>query len=215
MEDRIIINLFWQRDQNAIEETDNKYGETCRYIARSILTSREDAEECVDDTYMAVWDSIPPQRPVHLSAFLYRIVRNLSFNRLKERYTQKRGGGELVRSGRDVDENVQVVPVLLVQGRLYVHYVAQDRLEVVGVPAPHENVAASDEGTDGLEDRGFRDGYWILPVVHEHVDPVRVVMCYRLQVHVFQKRGAAYDGRLPSPGCVGHVVRIVSVLDKT
>ncbi len=95
MEDRIIINLFWQRDQNAIEETDNKYGETCRYIARSILTSREDAEECVDDTYMAVWDSIPPQRPVHLSAFLYRIVRNLSFNRLKERYTQKRGGGEL------------------------------------------------------------------------------------------------------------------------
>ena len=95
MEDRIIINLFWQRDQSAIEETDNKYGETCRYIARSILTSREDAEECVDDTYMAVWDSIPPQRPVHLSAFLYRIVRNLSFNRLKERYTQKRGGGEL------------------------------------------------------------------------------------------------------------------------
>ena len=66
MEDRIIINLFWQRDQSAIEETDNKYGETCRYIARSILTSREDAEECVDDTYMAVWDSIPPQRPVHL-----------------------------------------------------------------------------------------------------------------------------------------------------
>ena len=95
MEDSTIIDLFWQRDQAAIEETDRKYGNTCRAIANGILSSREDAEECVDDTYMAVWDSIPPQRPEHLSAFLYRIVRNLSFNRLKERYTQKRGGREL------------------------------------------------------------------------------------------------------------------------
>lgn len=95
MEDRKIIDLFWQRKQTAIEETDRKYGNICRAIANGILSNREDAEECVDDTYMAAWDSIPPQRPVHLSAFLYRIVRNLSFNRLKERYAQKRGGGEL------------------------------------------------------------------------------------------------------------------------
>lgn len=94
MEDSLIIDLFWQRDQAAIYETDKKYGAACRNISAGILTNAEDAEECVDDTYIAAWSSIPPQRPVYLSAFLYRIIRNLSFNRLKERYTKKRGGGE-------------------------------------------------------------------------------------------------------------------------
>ena len=95
MEDRKIIDLFWRRDQAAIDETDKKYGSNCHSIAFGILASREDAEECVDDTYMAAWNSIPPHRPEYLSAYLYRIVRNMGFDRIKERNTQKRGSGEL------------------------------------------------------------------------------------------------------------------------
>ena len=94
MEDSKIIELFWRREQAAIDETDRKYGGRCRYIVNGILSSREDAEECVDDTYMAAWNSIPPQRPEHLSAYLYRIVRNLSFDRIKGRYALRRGNGE-------------------------------------------------------------------------------------------------------------------------
>lgn len=92
MEDSKIIDLFWQRDQSAIDETDKKYGGYCHSIAVSILGNREDAEECVDDTYMAMWNSIPPHRPEFLSAYLYRIVRNFGFDRIKERNALKRGG---------------------------------------------------------------------------------------------------------------------------
>lgn len=94
MEDMKIIDLFWRRDTAAIEETDIKYGTVCRRISRDIVKSWEDAEECVDDSYMSLWNSIPPQRPDSLAAYLFRIVRNQSFNRIKERLAQKRGGGE-------------------------------------------------------------------------------------------------------------------------
>ena len=63
MEDTKIIDLYWQRSQSAIHETDRKYGSLCRSIAYSILANREDSEECVEDTYLAAWNSIPPQRP--------------------------------------------------------------------------------------------------------------------------------------------------------
>lgn len=95
MDDNEIIDLYWSRDQAAIEETDKKYGSNCHRIANDILSSLEDSEECVDDTYMAAWNSIPPQRPLHLSAYLYRIVRNFCFIRLRELHAQKRGGGKL------------------------------------------------------------------------------------------------------------------------
>ena len=95
MDDSEIIELYWSRDQTAIEETDRKYGHTCHRIANDILSSPEDSEECFDDTYMATWNSIPPQRPLHLSAYLYRIVRNFSLIRLRELHAQKRGGGKL------------------------------------------------------------------------------------------------------------------------
>lgn len=95
MKDCEIIDLYWERDRSAIEETDKKYGVTCHRIAYDILSNREDAEECVDDTYMATWNSLPPQRPKHLSAYLYRIVRNFSFGRIREIRAYKRGGGEL------------------------------------------------------------------------------------------------------------------------
>ena len=95
MDDKAIIELFWQRSDNAIEETDKKYGAYCFAIADNILHSREDSEECVNDTYLNVWNCIPPQRPTRLRCFLARITRNLSFNRYNAKMSKKRGGGEM------------------------------------------------------------------------------------------------------------------------
>lgn len=95
MEDSRIVALYWQRDPDAIKETENKYGAYCFSIADNILHSKEDAEECVNDTWFKTWDAIPPQRPNKLQLFLARITRNLSFNRYKARTAEKRGGGEI------------------------------------------------------------------------------------------------------------------------
>lgn len=94
MEDRQIIDLFWKRSQNAISETAKKYEKYCYYIAFNILHSREDSEECVNDTYLKAWENIPPKRPERLSAFLGKITRNLSINRVKHRTARKRGKGQ-------------------------------------------------------------------------------------------------------------------------
>ncbi len=95
MDDARIVQLYWDRDEQAIPATSDKYGSYCAAIARNILGSREDAEECVNDTFLKAWDSMPPHRPQILSAFLGKIVRNLSFNRYKRNAADKRGGGEL------------------------------------------------------------------------------------------------------------------------
>lgn len=95
MEDSRIIDLYWDRDESAIPATSEKYGAYCTSIARNILKNEEDTEECVNDTYLNAWNSMPPQKPSVLSAFLGRITRNLSFNRYKLLHTQKRGGGEV------------------------------------------------------------------------------------------------------------------------
>jgi RNA polymerase sigma-70 factor (ECF subfamily) len=95
LEDKKIVMLYWDRDEQAIPATAEKYGSYCTAIARNILVSREDAEECVNDTYMSAWNSMPPNRPDLLSAFLGKITRNLSFNRYKHNTADKRGGGEL------------------------------------------------------------------------------------------------------------------------
>lgn len=94
MEDTKIIELYWRRDESAIDETDRKYGRSCCSIAYDILSSREDSEECVNDTYMAAWNSIPLCRPSKLPAYLYRVTRNICFDRVKKRLASKRGGGE-------------------------------------------------------------------------------------------------------------------------
>ena len=93
MEDTAIIDLYWARDEGAIAETDRKYGPLCRRVAINILVSREDSEECVNDTWHRAWDTMPPQRPDSLRAYLGRIVRNLSVSRLRARTAQTRGGG--------------------------------------------------------------------------------------------------------------------------
>lgn len=81
MEDRKIIELYWSRAEEAIRETDVKYGRLCRHIARNILASPEDSEECVNDTWLGLWNAIPPQRPSRFSAFVGRITRNLALKR--------------------------------------------------------------------------------------------------------------------------------------
>ncbi|MCD8119877.1 MAG: sigma-70 family RNA polymerase sigma factor [Lachnospiraceae bacterium] len=92
MEDTRIIALYNERSEDAIRETDLKYGRMCTSIAHNILKRREDAEECVSDTWLRAWNTIPPEQPSCLSAFLSKIVRNLSLNRLKFLQTKKRGG---------------------------------------------------------------------------------------------------------------------------
>lgn len=93
MEDFRIIDLYWQRDETAIVETDRKYGVFCYSVSKNILSRREDAEECVNDTYRQAWDSMPPQRPERLRAWLGKIVRNLSLNRWNKNHAQKRYSG--------------------------------------------------------------------------------------------------------------------------
>ncbi len=94
MEDSQILDLYWQRNDDAITQTDQKYGAYCHAIADNILHDHQDAEECVNDTWMQAWQTIPPTRPSVLRLFLARITRNLSINRYYARQTQKRGGGQ-------------------------------------------------------------------------------------------------------------------------
>ena len=96
MTDEMIVDMFWQRSEKAIEETDKLYGRYFHYIANGILRCDEDSKEIVNDTYHKAWDSIPPARPVSLKAFLGRMTRQLALNRLEKNRAQKRGGGELV-----------------------------------------------------------------------------------------------------------------------
>ena len=90
MEDAKIIELFFQRNEQAVKETDTAYGRKLYVLSNNILNNREDAEESVSDTYMETWKSIPPKRPKYFYAFLAAICRNMSFNRLDWRTAAKR-----------------------------------------------------------------------------------------------------------------------------
>lgn len=94
MEDSQILALYFARSENAIQETDRKYGRYCYRIAHSILDSRQDSEESVNDTYLSAWNSIPPRKPARLSTYLGRLTRNISIDRWRGTNAQKRGGGE-------------------------------------------------------------------------------------------------------------------------
>ena len=95
MDDNAIVELYFARSERALAETAARYGSYCYAIAYNILSSREDSQECVNDTYLAAWNTIPPQRPAHFSAFLGKIVRYISLDRWKQRSRLKRGGGEV------------------------------------------------------------------------------------------------------------------------
>lgn len=96
MEDQNIIALFFDRSEQAIVETDKKYGGLCYSIAYHILDNREDSEECVSDTYLAAWKTIPPRRPSVLSAFLSKMTRHISIDRWRRVNAKKRGGGQML-----------------------------------------------------------------------------------------------------------------------
>ncbi len=95
LDDNKIIDMFFMRNERAITETDKKYGRYCYSIAYNILFSSTESEETVNDTYLGVWNSIPPQKPSVFSAFLGKITRNLSIDRYRKMTAEKRGGGEI------------------------------------------------------------------------------------------------------------------------
>lgn len=90
MEDAEIIDLLFKRDQQAIRELDTKYGKACYRLSYNIVNDRQDAEECVNDAWLGAWNSIPPQRPDPLRAYICRIVRNLSLKKLRANSALKR-----------------------------------------------------------------------------------------------------------------------------
>ena len=90
MDDTMIIDMYWRRDEEAITQTAQKYGSYCHGISFNILHCREDAEECVNDTYEHAWSSIPPERPCRFKTWLGTVTRNLAINRWKKNRAQKR-----------------------------------------------------------------------------------------------------------------------------
>lgn len=116
MEDTKIIDLYFARDEQAIQETARKYGGYCFSLAHAILPNKLDAEEAVSDTYWKTWNAIPPHRPAILKLFLAKITRNVSFTRWRKLTAEKRGGGEMelvleelagcVPAGENVDDRL-------------------------------------------------------------------------------------------------------------
>ena len=92
MEDCKIVDLYWARDEKAISESDKKYGRVLASLSYSLLHSHEDAEECVNDTYLDAWGAMPDARPVYLGAFLQKITRRISIDRYRKIHSEKRGG---------------------------------------------------------------------------------------------------------------------------
>ena len=95
MEDREILALLERREEDALRETDARFGGACRATARNILGSEPDAEECWNDALLRAWNAIPPERPLHLRAYLLKLTRRLAIDRLRAQTAEKRGGGEL------------------------------------------------------------------------------------------------------------------------
>ncbi len=94
MQDIQIVNLYINRDETALAETDNKYGKYLKKIAFNLLSEAEDVEECLNDTYMRAWNTIPPNRPEHLNIYLGKIIRGLSVDLIRRKGADKRGGAQ-------------------------------------------------------------------------------------------------------------------------
>ena len=94
VDDERIISLFYSRDEQALRETDSRYGALCRSVARNILGSSEDAKECVSDALLTAWNAIPPAKPRNYCAYLMKLVRGHAVNRWHANRAEKRGGGQ-------------------------------------------------------------------------------------------------------------------------
>ena len=106
MEDERIIRLFWERDTSEIDHTSEKYGSYCMTVARNVLQNEEDAEECVNDTWLGAWNSIPPNRPNCLSSYLARITRSKAIDHWRKEHREKRGGSALALALEELAEAV-------------------------------------------------------------------------------------------------------------
>lgn len=109
MEDEQIIELFWNRDEMAIKEVEQKYSHFCFHIAWKILFNKEDSEECVNDTWFAAWKYIPPKRPAILSSFLGRITRNFAIDNLRRKYAAKRLDFHMANTVNDITQEVEAL----------------------------------------------------------------------------------------------------------
>ena len=107
MEDETIIDLYWERNPLAIDRSSEKYGNYCSTIARNILQSEEDSEECVNDTWLGAWNSIPPKRPNNLATFLGKITRSKAIDRWRTEHREKRGGCTISIA---LDEIAEAIP---------------------------------------------------------------------------------------------------------
>ncbi|MBR6879617.1 MAG: sigma-70 family RNA polymerase sigma factor [Clostridiales bacterium] len=105
MEDALIVDLYWDRDERAISETQIKYERYLTKIAMNVLSDREDSLEAVNDTYLHAWNSMPPHRPEILSTFLGKITRRVSIDSLRKKTAVKRGGSEYEVSLQELSEN--------------------------------------------------------------------------------------------------------------
>lgn len=104
MNDSDIVRLFWERNETALAAAEKKFGERCRFVAANILGSRTDAEDCVNDAYLKLWELIPPNRPKVLGSFLCRLVRNTAVDMLRTRLTDKRGKGKAALVFEELEE---------------------------------------------------------------------------------------------------------------
>lgn len=99
-EDEKIIEMFFERSEQGIQELDRKYGKICCRLSRNIVNDRQDAEECVNDAYLGAWNSIPPVRPDPLLAYILKIVRNISLNRYYRKGAAKRSSAYTIAMER-------------------------------------------------------------------------------------------------------------------
>ena len=104
MQDLEIIELYWNKDENAIKQSQIKYGNYCYTIANNILFNNEDVQEVLNDTYLGAWNAIPPARPNNLATYLGKITRHLAINKYREKNAKKRGGGKTILSFEELAE---------------------------------------------------------------------------------------------------------------
>ena len=152
MEDAEIVDLYWQRDQQAIAETDKKYGAYCQHIAYAVCSDRLDAEECVNDTWLRAWGAMPDKRPTVLATFLGKITRNLAINRFQRRTRKKRGGGETELALEELED---CIPAALDVER---RYELQEFRQAIGRFV---------SGLSETEQKVFVARYWYLSPVEE------------------------------------------------
>jgi len=123
LDECMIIDLYFNRNEKAIDETAKMYGNYCFVISRNILKNEGDAQECVNDTYLKAWNNIPPTKPLNLKTFLGRITRNLSLDRYKFNRTKKRGGNEFEMLLSELEDCVS--SSLTVEAEFDAHLVVQ------------------------------------------------------------------------------------------